>query len=93
MEASHSLTEVNCVKSTASGASGLVPLSKIPVLILTFRPISLPFLLFFFFLNIYYLCRGIEGGTLCEIKDLEYLGLDPLQVVDLSKNLRTRVEK
>lgn len=29
MEASHSLTEVSCVKSTASGASGLVPLSKI----------------------------------------------------------------
>lgn len=28
MEASHSLTEFNCVRSTASGASGFVPLSK-----------------------------------------------------------------
>lgn len=87
MEASHSLTEVNCVKSTASGASGLVPLSKISVSTLLSVRFFLPF--FFFFFIYIYLCRGIEGRD--TMRD-QRSGIDSILYYRWS-DLKTRVEK
>lgn len=87
MEASHSLTEVNCVKSTASGASGLVPLSKISVSTLLSVRFFLPF--FFFFYIYIYLCRGIEGRD--TMRD-QRSGIDSILYYRWS-DLKTRVEK
>lgn len=80
MEASHSLTEVNCVKSTASGASGLVPLSKISVSTLLSVRFFLPFFFFFFYIYIslsrdrgkgYYARSGIDSILYYRWSDLK----------------------